>query len=232
MIAIALGAATLQITGCAKTADDLTREAALQDARQKAKAATYHIDAHFPGTADDYAHVVGQTEGVEVMRVNGTSRYDGGVTVTVRVHGLATRVDSYGQPWQLDLPECFRLVWNDTADIARVYDTSCPTTAPLSIAKDPQLPPDIVSTLRQALTGLHSAAAIRSAIGGLPLDAGVTIDVATGNGAFGIALRASKYDCVTGRVMPAKVEVWRPEEGALEARGCTAIGATEDVGLD
>jgi hypothetical protein len=59
-------------------------------------------------------------------------------------------------------------------------------------------------------------AAVRAAVAGLKLDPAIHQDFAVQDGAVGVALRASHYDCVVARVAaPGDVTLWRPSHTRL-----------------
>lgn len=208
----------------------------MRAAQDKADAVGQAMDSAHVFQATDYAHAAGQVQGVEVMRVDGVTRNSGdGVTVIVRVHGTATRYDNDGQPsGQLDLPVCFRFVYDSEPAKALRGEVTCPAAAPLTVAKDPQLPAGIEDRLRQVLpTGSGvTETAVRRALDGLDLDPAVRRDVTTARGAVGVALRASQYDCVMAAVTAGTVDVWRPARVQLSPGelSCTAAEAAGGEG--
>ena len=73
---------------------------------------------------------------------------------------------------------------------------------------------------------------MRQAVNQLPLDPGVQRSVATVGAAIGVALRASQYDCLFGRLADGKARVWRPAHDRLAPgeTNCTASAATHGDG--
>ena len=205
------------------------QERAKEDARNKVKEVIDRIDRDHGYKADGYAHSAAQVDGVEVMKTDGTMRNTGnGVSLVVRVHGI---VQSSNKTGPLDLPVCFTFTYDRDKSGRPQDEIDCPTTPPLDIPKDPQLPGNIMDVLRTTLPSGPNAteASVRAVVDGLDLDPRIHVDVNTHYGAIGVALKASQYACVLARVTPEKVEVWSPSRvqlapGELSCNGGTAAG--------
>lgn len=227
--------------------DPLAAEATA-NAVEQAKQAKSRIDGDYYTKAEDYEHAAGQIEGVEVMAVKGTAMYqDGGVTLTIRVHGTATEVvrPSDGQSSQLSgdasprtrtfrLPLCFLLEFSfaTTANNGVEGPVTCPDTGPIVIEKDPVLPDDILTILKDALSKKAGSGTtettVRQVVENLDLESGIRRDVAVRTGTVGVALRASRYDCAMARVTAGGVDTWRPRRIQL-APGELSCVASEAI---
>jgi hypothetical protein len=149
--------------------------------------------------------------------------------VVIRAHGSSS-TEKYGKPGTVEVSVCFRLPYRGARGDGTPEGADCPPGAPLSIAKDPTLPSDIADTVLAILSVSPppTEEAVRRAIDQLPLDPGVQGSVATVGTTIGVALRASQYDCLFGRLAGGKAKVWRPPHDRLAPgeTSCTAAAAT------
>jgi hypothetical protein len=131
----------------------------------------------------------------------------------------------------ISVPMCFRLRYKDSPDAKR-DEVACPRTPPLAIAKDAVLPQGIDGMLQGALPSGSRATedAVRAAVDGLDLPAGIVREVTTVRGVIGVAVHGGRYDCVMARVRGGVVEVWRPTRVQLAPGelSCTAATATTE----
>ncbi|SCG42353.1 hypothetical protein [Micromonospora humi] len=164
--------------------------------------------------AEDYAHTAGQEESVAVLRVDGETHWQTGVTLVLRVTGHGSGVDDWGARVEGTEEVCFRLRLGPKDD-DRDDDVDCPAGEPLPVAKDPSLA-GLDDRLRRALTGAgpHESK-VRAAVAGLKLDPAVRQEIAVEGARVGVALRASQYDCLLARVGPRGAETWRPSHVQL-----------------
>ena len=229
-----MACATLALAGCGSPSPaQAAYDRAIRDARGQALAAANAIGRDGVWQADQYVHSAAQVPGVEVMRVTGVNRQTAeGVTLIIRVHGVADVVGRDGGPsGRLDLSVCFVLKYDRDVHDDVQGQAPCPASAPLAIPRDAQLPGDIEQTLRRVLPAGRAAseASVRTAVDGLTLDPRVRRDVATVDGSIGVALSDSQYDCVMARVSGATVDVWRPSRVQL-APGEINCGGSEAAG--
>ncbi|WP_433341728.1 hypothetical protein [Micromonospora sp. CA-111912] len=210
-----------------------TRELAMQDAGRKVTLVEQAVkrERRHPNPAQRYAREAARVAGTEVMRIGGT-RTGAGVSLIVRVHGVATAVDASGRSMNepFDLPVCYAISVEQDAMDDRVDEVSCPDGSPLTISVDPELPGSAEDDLRRALStgGAVTEQAVRAAVDGLDLEPLVNRQVAAVGGVVGVALRASQYDCLLARVEGGRVEVWRPSRvqlapGELSCTADTAV---------
>jgi hypothetical protein len=184
-----------------------------------------NIRAGHPRTADEMVYIA-QGNGAELLRVEGTSRAAGGVTLIIRVHGQALGYGHYGQQRGIeDLPVCYRLVYDSTDDPALRGVVDCPQSSPLPTASIPGLPVGIKDTLRRMLLPGADEATVRRVVEQLPLDPAIIREVSTRNGAVGVSLHVGQYDCVMARVT-STVDIWSPQRVQLEP-GELKCGADE-----
>ncbi len=173
----------------------------------------------------DYAHSAGQHPDVQVLSATGQTHWQTGVTLTLKVtgHGVARGFDQVVLE-RADVPICFRLQLGPEKD-SHDDDIDCPTGAPMSVPRDPSLQ-GVDERLHNALNPVGpNEAAVRTAVAELELDPAIQQDFAVQDGVVGVALRASRYDCVVARVAaPGKVTLWRPSHTQLAPgeRDCTA----------
>jgi hypothetical protein len=178
--------------------------AAVADSAKKVGNVLGQFDYDHIYQAADYAHTAGQVHGVQVLSVTGRTHWQTGVTLVLKVTG-----DDPG-----DGPVCFRLQLGPERD-RRDDDVPCPSGAPIPIAADPSLQ-GVDARLQTVLkpAGPHEPA-VRAAVARLKLDPAVRQDYATGTNVVGVALRASRYDCVIARVTSKEVRLWRPSHTQL-----------------
>ncbi|GAA2507810.1 hypothetical protein [Winogradskya humida] len=197
-------------------------------------AAAYTIDSAFQRDAmhkaDEYAHTAAQFEGVEVMSLTGETHWQSGIELTVRIpaDGIEKGWDGYTIKTSHELI-CFHFHLGPDDD-TRTDDVPCPPSAPLQIAKDPDLT-GVDDRLKAALTGRADEPKVRAAVAALNLDPAIRQDFASGDGKVGVALRAAQYECIIARVAGGKVSTWRPSRiqlspGELDYTASIALGST------
>ncbi|NJC83863.1 hypothetical protein [Planosporangium mesophilum] len=203
------------------------------DADQHAREAADQIERHSVYRAPDYLHAASQIKGVDVMSVHGTYRNaDDGVTLVIRVHGRAPKMgrDKHADGW-VDVPVCYRLVWNRDPGQTVRGSVACPGNAPINTPVDPALPGDTDQTLQTALASTPvDEAKVRAAVAALTLPSGIVRDVTAYSGGVAVALHGGRYDCVMALRTPTGVRVWRPQSVQLEPGegGCAAQQATSE----
>jgi len=189
-------------------------DSAVADAATKVDQVQALFDYDHLHRADEYAHTAAQQPDVTVLSVTGETHWQTGVTLTLRVTGHGQAVGRDGSVIEGDEQICFRLRLGPERD-RRDDDIACPVGDPLPVPRDPSLD-GVDDRLKRALGSAGpDESAVRSAVAGLGLDPAVTQDVAAGRGMVGVALRASRYDCLLGRVTPKGAEIWRPSHTQL-----------------
>ncbi|BFU44676.1 hypothetical protein KRMM14A1004_29130 [Krasilnikovia sp. MM14-A1004] len=189
---------------------------AVPDAAKKVDDVFAGFERDHLSEADDYLHSAGQHPDVQVLSVTGRTHWQTGVTLTLKVtgHGVARGFDHVVLQ-QRDVPVCFRLQMGPEKD-TRDDDIDCPAGAAPPVPRDPSLQ-GVDGRLQSALDPVGpDEAAVRAAVSALKLDPAIHQDFATRDGIVGVALRASRYDCVVARVAArGKVTLWRPSHTQL-----------------
>lgn len=210
---------------------DPVHRLALLDAQNKVDAISGAPMRNYDYTAEGISHDLAQADGVDVMRVTGTTKNTReGVVVIVRVHGVGRRAAG----GDVEMLVCYRLEYSLRHDdpVTRIV---CPSGEPLAIAKDPHLPGDIDTRLKAILSVRPAPTldAVRAAVRAIPMDQRITRDIAEAGGAIGVAVRAGRYDCQLGRLQGGVVDVWRPSHVQLAPGelNCTAADATVGAGI-
>ncbi|SCF21715.1 hypothetical protein GA0070564_104195 [Micromonospora mirobrigensis] len=180
--------------------------------------------------ADEYAHAAGQQPGVSVLSVRGETHWGTGVTLVLRVVGHGVAIGADGSVIRdRDLPICFRVQLGPQDD-DQDDDIPCPAGEPSPVVPDPTLD-GVDDRLRRALAGTGpDQAAVRAALAGLRLDPRVRQEVTAADGRVGVALRATRYDCLVARVTVDGAQLWRPSRvqlapGELSCTAGLAFGA-------
>lgn len=170
--------------------------------------------------ARDVGHLAADIEGVDVMRVTGTSTARGdGVGVVIRVSGTAPR-DSWDSS-EVTVIRCFELrvsVWTERG--ATPSDVDCPPGRPLTFKPWPETPKIPFERLRRALPhvprgGTVDEPKVREAVASLHLDPAIHTEIKAEDGVVGVSLTAKPYlhdalDCVLARVAPGGTDVRTP----------------------
>ncbi|MFG2115219.1 translation initiation factor IF-2 [Streptomyces sp. NPDC048718] len=207
-------------------------------ARDVAVAAGKELYGPRPRTAEEVGRSASGMDGVEVLRVSGTSTRDtDGVEVILRTSGTAN--DEWSQPEQVTLRRCFAVRVSPKTEWGEVpRGVDCPDGPPLAFAPPPappRLPDD--QELEAALPrvpkdGRADEAEVRRALATLHLDPAVHTEVAEENGQVGVDLSVdgNHYDpqeCVLARVAPGTTEVWVPAriQRMYGEGGCSAHSA-------
>lgn len=158
----------------------------------------------------------------ELVAISGVdTAHPGGVTAVLRIMGQGTD-GSWLEPESVAEYFCFELRFA-LASPAPPATVPCPSPA-TRLTFPPPAEPKVPSPdeLRAALaaTGADETR-VRAALAGLSLDPTVRIDVATRDGAVGVALRppmreSGQYECVFARVRAGTVDAWQPAAVQLQ----------------
>jgi hypothetical protein len=232
VVAVALPA----LAGCSAALPDASRSAAAATDAQAATLTAYlavrpyevHEAVAFARLADGWA-------GTDVLAAGGDRR-DGSLDLLVRVTTSGTYSDGF-EPENATDTGCFRITQADPDDFRDPGRVDCPTAAtPLALPPAPApaaIPDGYDERLAAALGRLDPAgrrseatvaATARQALGGHP----ARVTTATAADTVGVAVAASRYECVLAAVAPTgPVPTWRPPRVYLQPgeAGCTATAA-------
>ncbi|WP_151773101.1 translation initiation factor IF-2 [Streptomyces abyssomicinicus] len=212
----------LLTAGCGLLVPSAEDEAA-GAAREAARAAALRLDSQRPRTAEEVGRSASGIDGVEVLRLTGTSTHDGdGVGVVVRTSGSA--MEAGLAPEEVTVLRCFalrvspRAGWG--AGTEDPEDVDCPDGPPLAFAPPPEPPRLPYEELRAELPrvpegGRADEAEVRRALTALDLDPAIRTEVKADGGRVGVLLAVEgngfdAQDCLLARVAPGATEVWSP----------------------
>ncbi|MFF9501077.1 translation initiation factor IF-2 [Streptomyces sp. NPDC014656] len=173
-----------------------------------------------PRTAEEVGRAAAEVDGVEVLRVTGTSTHDGdGVDVVVRTSGSA--YDDRFDAQEVVVRRCFavrvspRSEWREEP-----RDVDCPAGAPLVFPPPPPVPELPSAELRAKLPrvpkgGRAEEAEVRRALAALDLHPEIRTEVQAEAGRVGVSLSLKgngfdPQDCVLALVGPGVLDVWTP----------------------
>ncbi|MFI1440606.1 translation initiation factor IF-2 [Streptomyces fructofermentans] len=208
-------------------------------AREVAEKAAQRLYGQRPRTAQDVGRSAADIDGVDVLRVTGTSTHDGdGIDVVVRTSGTAP--DGWSNPQGLTVLRCFsirvspRSEWNQTP-----RDVDCPEGPRLVFAPLPEPPRLPYEQLRAKLPrvpedGRVDEAEVRRTLAALDLGAEIRTEVRAEDGRVGVLLLVGgngfdAQDCLLARVAPGATEVWVPSrvQRMPGEGGCTVGNALD-----
>ncbi|GAB3978240.1 hypothetical protein GCM10029978_070370 [Actinoallomurus acanthiterrae] len=193
---------------------------ATDDARDKARRVENRLYSGGVRSAQDMGHLADDVEGVDVMRVTGTTTARGdGVGVIIRVSGTASK--GWVEPEEITVLRCFELRFSPkTSWGTEPRDVECPPGGPLTFTPWPKGPEIPYERLRKALPRVPRGGAVderkvREAVASLHLDPAIHADVQAAEGVVGVSLLVKPYlgdalDCVLARVAPGRTDVWSP----------------------
>jgi hypothetical protein len=227
----------LLVAGCGTAEDRATG-----DARKAADRAGDRLYTSRVLPAHDVAHRAADLDGVEVMRVTGTSTAGNGVRLVLRTTGTAAE-DGWFPSGTITVKRCFELRFSTTADWKN-HDTrqvNCPSGKPLTFKSWPKTPDIPSERLEKALPRVPSGgradeAKVRAAVASLRLDEAIRREFRTEGPVVGVALTVKPYlsdvsDCVLARVAPGRTSVWTPPRVQRMAGegGCSAANAIDPM---
>ncbi|MER5734827.1 translation initiation factor IF-2 [Streptomyces sp. NPDC002262] len=214
-----LGAALLTFTvGCGVVEN--SEDHATDAARDAAGKVGERLHGQRPRTAEEVGRAAAGIDGVEVLRVTGTSTHDGdGVDVVVRTSGSA--YDDRFDAQEVVVRRCFsvrvssRSEWREEP-----RDVDCPDGPPLVFPPPPPPPELPYAELRAKLPrvpkgGRADEAEVRRALAALDLHPEIRTEVEAEDGRVGVSLSLKgngfdPQDCVLAVVGPGTTEVWTP----------------------
>ncbi|MFB8116763.1 translation initiation factor IF-2 [Streptomyces sp. NPDC055962] len=208
----------LFISGCGlvQPSDDEATDAA----REVAGRAGRLLYSQRPRTAEEVGRNASGVDGVEVMRLTGTSTHDGdGVVVVVRTTGSA--YNGWIDVEEVTVRRCFTLRVSSRSEWDEApRDVDCPDGPPLTFAPAPEPPELPYEELRAKLPrvpegGRVDEAEVRRTLAALDLDPAIRTVVKATGGRVGVLLLGEgngfdPTDCLLARVGPGSTEVWVP----------------------
>ncbi|RSN48309.1 translation initiation factor IF-2 [Streptomyces sp. WAC 04229] len=225
----------LLVGGCGVA--EPSEEKATDEAREVAKSVGERLYGQRTRTPDEAGREAAAMEGVEVMRVDGTSSRDGdGLELVVRTSGTA-----YNATFDIEeitVRRCFAVrvaPWSEWREKPR--DVDCPDSLPLVFGPAPeplQLPEkELRAKLPRVPEGERAdEAEVRRVIGALDMDPAIHSEVKAEDGRVGVLLLVpgdgfGPQDCVLARVGPGEREVWVPPriQRMRGEAGCTVSNA-------
>ncbi|MEU3607482.1 translation initiation factor IF-2 [Streptomyces sp. NPDC035033] len=225
----------LAAVGCALVRN--SEDHATDTARETARKAGERLYGQRPRTAEEVGRSASGLDGVEVLRVTGTSTHDGdGVDVVVRTSGTAYDDRFDAQP--VTVRRCFevrvspRSEWREEP-----RDVDCPDNPPLTFAPPPEPPPLPYGELSAKLPrvpkgGRADEAEVRRVVAALDLHPEIRTEVAADGDRVGVLLSLKgngfdPQDCLLARVAPGATEVWTPPriQRMPGEGGCTVSNA-------
>ncbi|MFJ6373298.1 translation initiation factor IF-2 [Streptomyces virginiae] len=189
-------------------------------AREAARRVGERLYGQRPRTAEEVGRSASGIDGVDVLRVTGTSTDDGdGVDVVVRTSGSA--YNSWFDLEEVTLLRCFVVRVSPKSEWrADPRDVDCPDVAPLTFAPPPEPPRLPAEELRAKLPrvsegGLVDEAEVLRTLAALGLDPAIRTEVKAEGGRVGVLLSVKgdgfdAQDCLLARVGPGTTEVWVP----------------------
>lgn len=210
-------------------------------AREVAAEAGERLYGQRPRTAEEVGRSASGIDGVEVLRVTGTSTHDGdGIDVVVRTSGSA--YEGWIDAQEVTVQRCFEVrvspksEWDEEPS-----DVDCPDTPPLTFAPPPEPPRLPYEELRAKLPrvpegGRVEEAEVRRTLAALDLHPAIRTEVKADGGRVGVlmAVRGNGYDaqsCLLARVDPGATNVWVPSrmQRMPGEGGCSVDNALDPV---
>ncbi|MFD4688984.1 translation initiation factor IF-2 [Streptomyces sp. NPDC058463] len=189
-------------------------------AREVARKADERLDSQRPRTASEVGRSASGIDGVEVLRVAGTSTHEGdGIDVVVRTSGSAYK--GWLDPQEVTVRRCFALRVSPKSEWGEdPRDMDCPDGPPLAFAPPPEPPQLPYEELQAKLPrvpegGRVDEAEVRRKLAALDLHPAIRTEVKADGGRVGILLSVKgngfdPQDCVLARVDPGATKVWVP----------------------
>ncbi|MFF7178437.1 translation initiation factor IF-2 [Streptomyces sp. NPDC008121] len=224
--------------GVVPTAEDEATDAA----REVARKAGERLYGQRPRTAEEVGRSASGIDGVEVLRLTGTSTHDGdGVDVVVRTSGSAYA--EWRDAEEVVVERCFsvrvspRTEWREEP-----RDADCPDGPPLVFAPLPEPPPLPYEELDAKLPrvpegGRADEAAVRRTLAALDLHPAIRTEVKAIGGRVGVLLSLpgngfDPQDCLLARVAPGETAVWSPTriQRMPGEGGCSVTSALNRLG--
>ncbi|MFD9304073.1 translation initiation factor IF-2 [Streptomyces sp. NPDC060048] len=189
-------------------------------AREVARKAGERLYGQRPRTAEEVGRSAAGIDGVEVLRMTGTSTHDGdGVHVVVRTSGTAYK--GWLGPEEVVVGRCFSVRVSPKTEWSEdPRDVDCPDDPPLTFAPPPEPPRLPYEALEAKLPrvpegGRVDEAEVRRTLAALNLDPAIRTEVKADGGRVGVLLSVKgngfdAQDCLLARVGPGATKVWVP----------------------
>lgn len=189
-------------------------------AREVAGSVGQRLYGQRPRTAEEVGRAASGIDGVEVMRLTGTSTRDGdGVDVVVRTSGSA--YNGWFDVEEVTVRRCFEVrVSPESEWREQPRDVDCPDGRPLTFAPPPEPPRLPYEELRAKLPrvperGRVDEAEVRRVLAALDMNPAIRTEVKADGGRVGVLLSVKgnvfdPQDCLLARVGPGATEVWTP----------------------
>ncbi|MEU3304231.1 translation initiation factor IF-2 [Streptomyces sp. NPDC006678] len=197
-----------------------SEDEATDAAREVARKAGERLYGQRPRTAEEVGRSASGIDGVEVLRVTGTSTHDGdGIDVVVRTSGSA--YNGWLDPEEVAVRRCFAVRVSPKSEWREApRDVDCPDGPLLTFAPPPEPPRLPYEELRAKLPrvpegGRVDEAEVRRRLAALDLDPAIRTEVKADSGRVGVLLSVKgngfdAQDCLLARVGPGATEAWVP----------------------
>ncbi|MFF0519220.1 hypothetical protein ACFYTC_11000 [Actinomadura nitritigenes] len=224
-LVIVLSAAALALAGCGgapfPASGASAEDRAVDGARDAADRAGDRLYSSRVWPARDVAHRAAGLDGVEVMKVTGTSTAGRGMRLVLRTSGTGS---AWGESEPVTVTRCFELSFSTTTEWHRygTREVACPPGAPMTFEPWPKTPRIPDERLARALPRVPSGgtvdeAEVRAAVASLRLDPKIGVDVRKEGNVVGVALTARPHPylddapaCTLARVAPGRTSTWTP----------------------
>ncbi|MGW6565865.1 translation initiation factor IF-2 [Streptomyces sp. NPDC054975] len=218
-----------------------SEEEAADAAREVARKAGERLYGQRPRTAEEVGRSASGIDGVDVLRVTGTSTHEGdGVDVVVRTSGSA--YNGWVDVEEVAVLRCFAVRVSPRSEWGEgPRDVDCPDGPPLTFAPPPEPPRLPYEELRTKLPrvpagGRVDEAEVRRTLAALDMHPAIRTEVKAGSGRVGVLLsvKGNGYDaqdCLLARVSPGATDVWVPPriQRMPGEGGCTIANALDPL---
>ncbi|MGW8066665.1 translation initiation factor IF-2 [Streptomyces ziwulingensis] len=208
-------------------------------AREVARRAGERLHSQRPRTAEEVGRSASGIDGVEVLRVTGTSTHDGdGVDVVVRTSGSA--YNAWFDLQEIVVRRCFAVRVSPKAKGREdPRDVDCPDGPPPTFAPPPEPPRLPFGELGTQLPrvpegGRVDETEVRRALAALSLHPVIRTEVKADGGRVGVLLSVKgdgfdAQECLLARVEPGATDVWVPPriQRMPGEGGCTVDNALD-----
>jgi hypothetical protein len=229
-------------TGCSAVFPDADKEARQATDDQAAKLTAYlAVRPQEIHESVDFARLADGWTDTDVLSAAG-DRTDGSLDLLVRITTAGTYSDGF-EPRSVTDTHCYRITQVDRYGFTQPKQTDCPANA-VALTPPPApvaaaIPDGYDERLDAALARLTAAqrgdpgtvlATARRTLAGAPAE----ITFAVAGDTVGVAISASRYECVLAAVDPGDASVWRPARVYLQPGevGCTADSAAHRALVD
>jgi hypothetical protein len=224
-------------TGCGVVQS--SEDEATDAAREVARKAGEQLYGQRPRTAEEVGRSASGIDGVEVLRLTGTSTHDGdGVDVVVRTSGSA--YNGWLDPEEVVVRRCFAVRVSPKSEWREApRDVDCPDGRPLTFAPPPEPPRLPYEELRAKLPRVPNGsrvdeAEVRRTLAALNLNPTIRTEVKADDGRVGVLLSVKgngfdAQDCLLALVGPGSTEVWVPPRiQRMPGEGGCTVGSALD----